>query len=79
MGVQLEKSALESAALQYTSVETDGGDARSKAESSEIAMKRVLRFVLWGLIRRYAPEATPDQRRCVGWCAVRLLRLLTFP
>jgi hypothetical protein len=32
MGVKLEKSALESAALQYTSVETDGGDAlRSKA------------------------------------------------
>jgi len=51
MGVELEKSALESAALQYTSVETEGGDAlRSKAESSEIAMRRVLRFVLWGLI-----------------------------
>ena len=32
-------------------METDGGDAlRSKAESSEIAMRRVLRFVLWGLI-----------------------------
>ena len=51
MGAELEKSALESAALQYTSAETDGGDAlRSKAESSEIAMKRVLRFELWGLI-----------------------------
>ena len=51
MGVELEKCALESAVLQYTSVETDGGVAlRSKAESSEIAMRRVLRFVLWGLI-----------------------------
>ena len=51
MGVELEKSAMESAVLQYTSVETDGGDAlRSKAESREIAMRRVLRFVLWGLI-----------------------------
>jgi hypothetical protein len=26
------------------------GTLRSKAESSEIAMKRVLRFVVWGLI-----------------------------
>ena len=65
--MELEKSALELAALQYTSAETDGGDAlRSKAESSEIAMKRVLRFVLWGLIGVVA----------LGWCAVRLLRLL---
>ena len=32
-------------------MKTEGGDAlRSKAESSEIAMRRVLRFVLWGLI-----------------------------
>lgn len=49
--VSYEKSALESAVLQYTSAETDGGDAlRPKAESREIAMRRVLRFVLWGLI-----------------------------
>jgi hypothetical protein len=27
MGVELEKSAIESVVLQYTSVETDGGDA----------------------------------------------------
>ena len=65
MGVELEKSALESAALQYTSVETEGGDAlRSKAESSEIAMRRVLRFVLWGLISVVAdPEENSDLHR----------------
>jgi nitrate reductase NapE component len=51
MGVELEKSALESAVLQYTSVETDGGDAlRPKAESRKIVVRSVLRFVLWGLI-----------------------------
>jgi hypothetical protein len=51
MGVELEKSALESAVLQYTSVETGGGDAlRPKAESRKIVMRSVLRFVLWGLI-----------------------------
>ena len=48
MGVEFEKSAPESAALQYTSAETDGGDAlRSKAESSETAMRRVLRFLVF--------------------------------
>lgn len=50
MGVELEICAGVTC-FQYTSVKTDGGDAlRSKAESSEIAMRRVLRFVLWGLI-----------------------------
>ena len=49
--MELEKSAMESAVLQYTSVETDGGDAlRPTAECREIAMRRALRFVPWGLI-----------------------------
>jgi hypothetical protein len=49
--MRVEQAAMESAVLQYTSVETDGGDAlRPKAQCREIAMRRVLRFVLWGLI-----------------------------